>query len=59
MKNCVFKAFVSNLGLYNEGVLEGEWMNFPTTSDELHKVYQRIGIGKDYEEVFISDYSSI
>ena len=39
-----------------------EWVKFPTTSEELQKVFERIGIGsKDdfgnpYEEWFISDY---
>ena len=46
----------------NEGELVGEWVKFPTTSEELQKVFERIGIGsKDdfgnpYEEWFISDY---
>ena len=29
MKNCVFRAYVTNLGLYNEGYLVGEWVSFP------------------------------
>ena len=60
--DCPFEAYVTNLGKYNEGVLAGEWVKFPTTSEELQKVFERIGIGlKDnfgnpYEEWFISDY---
>ena len=40
----------------------GEWVKFPTTAEELKKVFERIGIGaKDdfgqtYEEWFITDY---
>ena len=40
----------------------GEWVKFPTTAEELQKVFERIGIGsKDdfgqpYEEWFITDY---
>ena len=40
----------------------GEWVKFPTTAEELKKVFDRIGIGqKDdfgqpYEEWFITDY---
>jgi antirestriction protein len=57
-----FEAFVTNLGKYNEGELVGEWVKFPTTEEELKKVFERIGIGaKDsfgntYEEWFITDY---
>ena len=57
--DCPFEAFITNLGKYNEGELVGEWVKFPTTSEELQKVFERIGIGsKDdfgnpYEEWFI------
>ena len=57
-----FQAFVTNLGKYNEGELIGEWVKFPTTEEEMQKVFERIGIGsKDefghvYEEWFITDY---
>lgn len=27
-----FSAFLTNLGRYNEGVLVGEWVQFPTTA---------------------------
>lgn len=30
----VFRAYVTNLGLYNEGFLCGEWVDFPITYDE-------------------------
>ena len=61
-KDYPFAAFITNLGKYNEGELVGEWVKFPTTADELKKVFERIGIGqKDdfgqpYEEWFITDY---
>ena len=61
-KEYPFAAFITNLGKYNEGALVGEWMKFPTTAEELKKVFERIGIGaKDdfgqtYEEWFITDY---
>ena len=60
--DCPFEAFITNLGKYNEGELVGEWVKFPTSAEELQKVFDRIGIGsKDefgnsYEEWFISDY---
>ena len=61
-KDYPFAAFVTNLGKYNEGELVGEWVKFPTTAEEMKKVFDRIGIGqKDdfgqpYEELFITDY---
>ena len=61
-KDYPFAAFITNLGKYNEGSLVGEWVKFPTTAEELKKVFERIGIGsKDefgqtYEEWFITDY---
>lgn len=60
--DCPFEAYITNLGKYNEGELIGEWVKFPTSQEELQKVFERIGIGsKDefgnsYEEWFISDY---
>lgn len=32
--DCPFEAFITNLGKYNEGELVGEWVKFPTTSEE-------------------------
>ncbi len=57
-----FEAFVTNLGKYNEGELVGEWVKFPTTAEEMNKVFECIGIGSKnefgnvYEEWFITDY---
>ena len=61
-KDYPFAAFITNLDKYNEGELVGEWVKFPTTAEEMKKVFERIGIGqKDdfgnpYEEWFITDY---
>ena len=61
-KDYPFAAFITNLGKYNEGELVGEWVKFPTTTTELKKVFERIGIGSEddfgnpYEELFITDY---
>ena len=61
-KDYPFAAFITNLGKYNEGSLVGEWVKFPTTAEELQKVFERIGIGstddfgQPYEEWFITDY---
>lgn len=62
LKHFPFDAFITNLGKYNEGELVGEWVQFPTTPEELQAVFKRIGIGETdefgqpYEEWFITDY---
>ena len=33
--DCPFEAYITNLGKYNEGELVGEWVKFPTTSEDL------------------------
>ena len=65
MKNCVFRAYVTNLGLYNEGYLVGEWVSFPleregmTFDESISDMLKRIKVdGKVYEEYFITDYES-
>ena len=64
MSDFELKAFVTNLGKYNEGELVGEWVSFPTTPEEIRQVYDRIVIGhaddfgNPYEEIFITDYDS-
>ena len=45
-KDYPFAAFITNLGKYNEGELVGEWVKFPTTTEELKEVFKRIGIGQ-------------
>ena len=45
-KDYPFAAFITNLEKYNEGELVGEWVKFPTTAEELKKVFDRIGIGQ-------------
>lgn len=61
----MFKIYLTNLGKYNEGELIGEWVELPTTDDELEEVKARIGIsdepdenGNYYEEYFITDYEN-
>ena len=52
-----FEAYITNLGKYNEGALVGEYLKFPTTSEEVQALLKRIGIdGVRYEEIFITDY---
>ena len=52
-----FKAYITNLGKYNEGELVGEWVDFPIDEDDFEDVLKSIDIdGKYYEEWFVTDY---
>ena len=51
-----FRAFITNLGKYNEGELDGEWVEFPIDQDDFQEVLNRIGIDDQYQEWFVTDY---
>lgn len=62
------RAWVGNLGKYNEGELVGEWVDFPIDEEDWEEVMKRIHIGEQvdpddprfgvYEEIFFADYDS-
>ena len=59
------RAWIGNLGKYNEGELVGAWVSFPIDKDELEKVLKEkvlIGttdeFGQPYEEYGIFDWES-
>lgn len=53
------EAFVTNLGRYNEGYLDGEFLKLPATTEEVQTLFQRIHVdGVRYEEIFITDYET-
>ena len=54
----MLKGFITNLGKYNEGILQGEWIDFPISEEELEEVFERIGINEEYEEIFFTDWES-
>ena len=57
--DCPFEAYITNLGKYNEGELVGEWVKFPTTSEDLKKVFELV---KEYlaeDGVFIFDLNTV
>lgn len=55
----MLEAYVTNLGKYNEGYLIGEYLSFPTTTEEVQALLKRIGIdGVRYKEIFITDYET-
>lgn len=50
-------AYITNLGKYVEGALVGKWHDFPTTKEEIQRMFKEIGVdGIRYEEFFITDY---
>lgn len=65
--NANIKIFLTNLGMYNEGILHGEWVELPC--DDFTPIFDRLHIchddvvytdnaGNPYEEWFITDYES-
>ena len=59
----IIRAYVTNLGMYNEGYFVGEWVDFPINHEGigvkqvLDEMLCRIGIDNvHYEEYFITDY---
>lgn len=50
------KGFITNLSLYNEGKLVGEWIEFPIDEEEFEEVKKRIHIDEMHEEYFFTDY---
>lgn len=53
----MLQVYLTNLGLYNEGELRGEWVDLPVSFADFTAVLERIGIdGVEYEEYFITDY---
>ena len=53
-----FKAYITNLGKYNEGELVGKYVDFPIDEEAFEEELKSIGIGPEYEEWFVSDYES-
>lgn len=57
-ENYTIGAYVTNLSKYVEGSLDGEWVKFPTTYENMQRVFERICIRRGgNEEFFITDYS--
>lgn len=52
----MLRGFITNLSLYNQGKLVGEWIEFPIDEEELNEVKKRIQIDENHEEYFFTDY---
>lgn len=55
---CEMKAYITNLGKYNEGCLVGKWIDFPIDEDDFTSELESIGVKENtmYEEWFVTDY---
>ena len=55
---CEMKAYITNLGKYNEGCLVGKWIDFPIDNDDFESELESIGVKENtmYEEWFVTDY---
>ena len=55
---CEMKAYITNLGKYNEGCLVGKWIDFPINEDDFESELESIGVKENtmYEEWFVTDY---
>ena len=55
----MLEAFVTNLGRYNEGYLDGEFLKLPATTEEVQALLKRIHVDDvRYEEIFITNYET-
>lgn len=60
----VLRGALTNLGKYNEGVLDYVWVSFPCDEDDFQDSLEKIGIGEDHgdgsvdEEWFFSDWDT-
>jgi len=55
----MISPFVTNLGRYNKGYLDGEYLKLPATAEEVQALLKRIHIdGVLYEEIFIATYET-
>jgi antirestriction protein len=57
--NPQLSVYVANLGKYVEGKLVGEWLNLPTTNNQITAFLKnKVGLNRQYEEYAIHDYES-
>ena len=55
----IARAYIANLGKYNEGELVGGWIDLPTTNEEIEEFLRdTVGINEQYEEYALHDWES-
>lgn len=52
----MIRVYLTNLALYNEGTLHGEWLELPATDEEITDAMRRVLCRPGDEEYFITDY---
>lgn len=67
MNHLSVSVCITNLGMYNEGVIKYKWLNLPATDEEIAEALDAIHVCHDdvtyencfgcpYEELFLSDW---
>lgn len=55
----MLEAFITNLGRYNEGYLDGAYLKLPAEKEDVQALLKKIHVdGIRYEEIFITDYET-
>ena len=54
----MIRGYITNLGAYNNGKLQGKWIEFPIDDTELEEVLNEIGINEFNEEYFFTDWET-
>jgi antirestriction protein len=55
----MIEAYIDNAGKYAEGKAYGDWLKFPTNTEQVQSLLSRIGVdGVNYQEVFFTDYKT-
>lgn len=54
----MIRGFITNLGAYNSGRLQGKWIEFPILDTEFNEVLDEIGIDEFNEEYLFTDWET-
>lgn len=52
------KGYIACLGLWNEGIDHGRWVEFPISADDFNDVLAEIGCNAENEEYFFPEWES-
>ena len=55
-KRTEFQAFVTNIKLYGEGILKGDWLSLPASKEDIEKLFETIEATDSPGQYFITDY---
>lgn len=54
----MIRGYITNLGAYNSGRLQGKWIEFPILDTEFNEVLDEIGIDEFNEEYLFTDWET-